>query len=204
MTLHDEYTTRRNRALEPVAQRLQSLLTEYCAQVPRIDRVTVRAKSIERFIQKAAKEENGKRKYSEPLNEIQDQIGARIVTYYLSDVDQVANAVIRYFKPVEQKLLIPDSDSEFGYVGRHWMLIVPRDAIDDGIDADLVPRFFELQIKTLFQHAWSEANHDLAYKGCTPLSSDQRRMIAYTAAQAWGADEMFKRLVSELSGSSDN
>ena len=38
-------------------------------------------------------------------------------------------------------------------------------------DRERTPRFFELQVKTLFQHAWSEASHDIAYKPDVPLSS---------------------------------
>jgi ppGpp synthetase/RelA/SpoT-type nucleotidyltranferase len=62
----------------------------------------------------------------------------------------------------------------------------------------LLPQFFELQVKTLFQHAWSEANHDLGYKpGATPLSSSEKRQLAFTSAQAWGADHIFDELFKE-------
>ena len=49
-----------------------------------------------------------------------------------------------------------------------------------------MPKFFELQIKTLFQHAWSEAEHDLGYKEDKHLNLDQKRRLAFTSAQAWG------------------
>jgi ppGpp synthetase/RelA/SpoT-type nucleotidyltranferase len=64
------------------------------------------------------------------------------------------------------------------------------------------PTFFELQIKTLFQHAWGEADHDLIYKPSGALTSDQRRRVAFTAAQAWGADRIFEELAQELKVSS--
>jgi putative GTP pyrophosphokinase len=73
--------------------------------------------------------------------------------------------------------------------------VLPSDAKSDSIDKALMPDFFELQIKTLFQHAWSEADHDLGYKpGSTPLNSEEKRKLAYTSAQAWGADHMFDEL----------
>jgi putative GTP pyrophosphokinase len=60
------------------------------------------------------------------------------------------------------------------------------DVINQSFDKALVPQFFELQVETLFQRAWSE--HDLGYKpGATPLTSEAKRRLAFTSAQAWGA-----------------
>jgi putative GTP pyrophosphokinase len=70
--------------------------------------------------------------------------------------------------------------------------------VDEKWDKEQVPRFFELQLKTLFQTAWSEAEHDLGYKpGLKPLGRDEKRRLAYTAAQAWGAGRMFEELFQE-------
>jgi len=77
-------------------------------------------------------------------------------------------------------------------------LVIPTDLIDPALDRALIPEFFELQVKTLFQHAWSEANHDLGYKpGAVPLTADAQRRLAFTAAQAWGADHIFDELFGE-------
>jgi len=67
---------------------------------------------------------------------------------------------------------------------------------DDGVDT--YPEFFELQIKTLFQHAWSEADHDLGYKSDRELSREEKRQVAFTAAQSWGADKIFCSLAEKL------
>jgi ppGpp synthetase/RelA/SpoT-type nucleotidyltranferase len=67
------------------------------------------------------------------------------------------------------------------------------------MDKDMVPQFFELQIKTMFQHAWSEANHDLGYKPESgELDPEHLRLLAFTSAQAWGADMVFNDLSVEL------
>lgn len=85
---------------------------------------------------------------------------------------------MKFFRPIEFKDRLPESEWEFGYFGRHYVLIVPTDVIDSSVDAKLVPSFFELQIKTLFQHAWSEAEHDLGYKpGLKPLTPEEKRRL---------------------------
>jgi putative GTP pyrophosphokinase len=57
-------------------------------------------------------------------------------------------------------------------------------------------------VKTLFQHAWSEADHDVGYKpGSIPLTPEEKRKLAYTSAQAWGADQIFDELFQARSSS---
>lgn len=189
--------------LEQIAQKLTILIRNLLKAVPRIDRVSSRAKSLERFAAKAAKvDSTGEPRYEDPLTQIQDQIGARVIVFYKSDVEAVATILEKYFRPLERKELVPDSHWKFGYFGRHWILALPEDVIPRDVAKEDVPRFFELQVKTLFQHAWSEANHDVAYKAPTELSSDQQRRFAYTAAQAWGADRVFEELWREIGGAS--
>jgi ppGpp synthetase/RelA/SpoT-type nucleotidyltranferase len=197
-SLLDKYEMRRTQMLLALAARLEAHLHSIFDGYQRIDRISVRAKSVDRFVAKAGKKIDGKRKYTDPLTQIQDQLGARIVTFYKSDVDRLTTEVTKYFRHIESVQIIPDSESEFGYEGRHFVLFVPRDIFDDNIKEDESITFFELQIKTLFQHAWSEAEHDLGYKPSTVLSSEQKKRLAFTAAQAWGADLIFDELYRQI------
>jgi ppGpp synthetase/RelA/SpoT-type nucleotidyltranferase len=113
-------------------------------------------------------------------------------------VEKLSAEVTKYFRHIESVQIVPDSESEFGYEGMHFVLFLPRDIFDDEIKESESILFFELQIKTLFQHAWSEAEHDLGYKPSTVLSSDQRKRLAFTAAQAWGADQIFDELYKQI------
>lgn len=199
--LRAEYTRRRKGILEPLARRLVAHLQDNLRGIERVDRVGARAKGIDRFMAKAAKAlDDGGARYEHPFEQIQDLVGVRIVVFYKQDVDVVAAMVERYYRRIERKDLIPESEAEFGYVGKHFILAVPQDVVDDDADRDKTPQFFELQVKTLFQHAWSEANHDLAYKPGEPLSPLQKRQVAFTAAQSWGADQIFGQLHTELNG----
>lgn len=182
-------------ALERVAEELADLICEILEGVPRIDRVSSRAKRPERFAAKAAKvDENKVLRYEDPLAQIQDQVGTRVIVFYKSDAEAVATVLERYFRPLEREEHVPDSHWKFGYFGLHWIFALPDDVIPKDVEKRCIPRFFELQVKTLFQHAWSEANHDVAYKATQELTGDQQRLFAYAAAQAWGADHVFQEL----------
>jgi putative GTP pyrophosphokinase len=190
-----EYRRRYDAHLQAIAARLETHIKDCIRDVSNVDRVSARAKNPDRFAVKAqSKYEMGRPRYSHPLSEVQDQIGARITVFYLNDVTRISQVMERYFRPIEQRELVPESEWEFGYFGRHFILALPRDVVPEPVPLEQVPTFFELQIKTLFQHAWSEANHDLGYKAPRPLSSDENRRLAYTAAQAWGADRLFEEL----------
>ncbi len=195
----DVYRRRYDSFLKRVASNLEDHVAGHITGTPDIDHVRARAKDPGRFAEKSGRvDEHGQAKYQKPLTEIQDQLGARIVVFYKPTVHIAAEVVHKYFQPIEERELVPESDWEFGYFGQHFVLALPGDVIPPDVDVKGVPRFFELQIKTLFQHAWSEANHELGYKSHVQLTSDQRRRLAFTAAQAWGADRIFEELSGEL------
>jgi len=193
-----EYSARFE-SLEEVARRLEEYLTDLLKALPHIDRISARAKTPASFSSKAQKVlPGGGARYPAPLLQIQDQIGARVIVFYRNDVELVATELEKYFQPIEWKDLVPDSQWEFGYFGRHWIFALPSDVVPEGADRKTVPRFFEMQVKTLYQHAWSEANHDLGYKAARDLTADQKRRLAYTSAQSWGADRVFDELRAEV------
>jgi len=110
----------------------------------------------------------------------------------------VSAIVEQYYTPIEKQNIVPDSVREFGYEGKHYIIFIP-DAILPVAPPGSYPKLFELQIRTLFQHAWAEAEHDLGYKPTQELTVEEKRRIAFTAAQAWGADSIFQELFSHFS-----
>jgi ppGpp synthetase/RelA/SpoT-type nucleotidyltranferase len=175
-----------------IVKNIQELLNDN--GIKHIDQLKGRAKSIERFKLKAEKKlEDGTFKYEKPLIDIQDQIGIRIVTFYLSDVEKIAKVILDNYESIEVLDKYPERYNEFSYIGKHLILLFPDEEKKWGKD-DYIPLFFELQIKTMFQHAWAEAEHDLNYKTINELLIEDKRLIAYSSAQAWGADEVFERL----------
>lgn len=190
--LREAYVELREQSLVPAAENLERALRELMTAFDRIDSISVRAKDVSSFLSKSKKLEGGKLKYTSPLEDIQDLIGARVVVYYLSDVTSVVECLSQFFNKIEVSEKEPDRTSEFGYVGWHSIMFLPEDLMVSG---DLLgrPKFFELQVKTLFQHAWAQAAHDLSYKrGSRDLSRQAERLIYFAASQSWGADNAFE------------
>jgi putative GTP pyrophosphokinase len=201
--LKEAYIEKYQTYLSPSAKRLEVHLKQLLKGVPRIDNICTRAKSLDRFIDKATKidDKTHKHKYELPLDEIQDQVGARIVVFYLSDVIVISDLVKKHFAPVENTVKAPLSDKEFGYFGEHFILTLPTDVTHDlYTDSSNV---FELQIKTLFQHAWSEAEHDSSYKAPTEMTTDERRLVALSSAHAWAADRIFDDFFNQIADRAD-
>ncbi|WP_430450269.1 hypothetical protein [Rhodophyticola sp.] len=180
------------------AKSLESFFRPHIPVDVRIDRISSRPKSKERFIAKAMKREAGEPRYPNPFGDIQDLLGARIVVLYLHDVERLKRLIPRLLGTIEALELEPEGFSNFGYFGWHAIARVPEEVLPDP-KRDSFPRFFEVQIKTVFQHAWAEAEHDLSYKELNgQISNENLRLIAFAAAQAWGADNSFAAVLDRL------
>jgi ppGpp synthetase/RelA/SpoT-type nucleotidyltranferase len=60
-----------------------------------------------------------------------------------------------------------------------------------------MPSTFELQIRTLFMHAYAEPQHDFAYKSSAELLRDDRKRLGWIASAAWGADRAYQELLNQ-------
>lgn len=179
--------------LRATALSVEDELKEILANTPHIDRVCCRSKSLKSFLGKAFDPAN-EPAYTDPLREIEDQIAARVIVFFLGDIDIVRQAVLRNLNPVEYRKRRPARDEEFGYESEHVVCILPPHLqSNDWVTRDDMPSTFEIQIRTIFMHAYAEPQHDMAYKESAELPSDVRRELAWIAASAWGADQAYQR-----------
>ena len=149
--LSAEYAGRLTHILLPLAERLERYIIECIADMPRVDRISARAKTLDSFMKKAAKvNSDGSPKYRDPLVEIQDIVGVRIIVFYTDDGERAVEIIQKYLHPIEERRVVPESDWEFGYSGRHMVLAVPEDVITDDGDRVRMPEFFELDQRLCF------------------------------------------------------
>src|SRR5437764_15187372 len=100
--LRDLYQTKYEEVLKPIAASLIAHLVNLLGDERRVDRIAVRAKGVASFLAKAEKREGDEPKYKAPLREIQDQVAARITTFYLADVERIKSRVSDYFGSIEE------------------------------------------------------------------------------------------------------
>lgn len=180
--------------LEELAANLEGELRRHFEGMLHVDRVSFRAKGVDSFLGKVL-ERRVEPGYDEPLIEVEDQVAGRILVFFVSDVEPARAHTERLVTPVEAVQRRPARYNEFDYESFHAIYgIPPQMKPTDWDERDDLPRTFELQIRTLFQHAYAEPQHDLAYKPDTPPSDEIRRELAWVAASSWGADQAIERV----------
>jgi ppGpp synthetase/RelA/SpoT-type nucleotidyltranferase len=185
--------------LKKLARALENELTSHLSDLPHIDRIYFRAKSVASFVEKATATEVGRRKYSHPLEEIEDQIAGRVLVYYRPDIAAVLSALEGKWRKVEQEHRKPARTSQFDYETTHRICVITPDMCPNGWSMlTEPPTTFELQIRTLAQHAWSEPQHAI-YKNKGGLKEISERKLYWAAASAWGIDSIWEDLQEELS-----
>lgn len=191
------YIARRG-LLEGLADVLESGTRESLEATPHIDRIGFRVKGTDSFVKKALNP-----KYESPLTEIEDQVAGRVITFFRDDIPVVRALLEGRFGAVEHVVKEPEEPDEFGYESDHFVFVIAEHLKPDGwINQPNMPTTFELQIRTLFMHAWAEPQHDLGYKG-RGIDRQSKRELAWIAASSWGADRVLNDVAHRL-GAFDN
>ena len=173
VAVHDavqEYAERQPH-LQLVAERWVALVTSILDDAG-INYLTVtgRAKGVASFAAKAARTVDGVPAFADPLAEITDQLGVRVITYVHSDVAAVADLLGDQVLVRDDRDLGRETASEgrFGYASRHLLVDLDPDR-DAHPDHELLRGHrAQVQIRTVLQHAWAEFEHDIRYKGTIP------------------------------------
>ncbi len=158
-----------------------------------------RVKKTESFLEKAL---HRKKKYTDPLVEITDKVGARFVVLLGSEIPVVVDAihacdVWTSTKDRDYVVTRQESPSLFDYESVHFTLRSNGCISIEGMEipGDLA---CEVQVRTLLQHAYAELSHDRVYKPDVSVPDDVRRQVARGSALLETTDEVFEQVSSKL------
>jgi len=158
--------------------------------------VSSRTKTIESF-----KEKLDRKSYSNPQKQATDLSALRVITFIENDIQKVISVIKSSFKIHEDKSLDKTEElgvDKFGYRSVHFICEI-------GDDRKSLPEFapyqdllFEIQVRTVLQHAWAEIEHDRNYKFSGVLPEKIRRRFHLVAGMLELADNEFNRLAKEI------
>jgi predicted RNase H-like nuclease/ppGpp synthetase/RelA/SpoT-type nucleotidyltranferase len=170
--------------------------------------VTGRTKTVASFAEKARRTRDGVPLYTDPLREITDTIGIRVITYVHSDVSAVAELLGDQVVVKDDRDMGRETAQEgrFGYASRH--LLIGLDAAREGHPSYELMRGYtaQIQIRTVLQHAWAEFEHDIRYKGTMPdeHARDFDRRFTLAAGLLELADREFSTIRDTLRASASS
>ncbi len=158
--------------------------------------VTGRTKSVSSFAGKARTVLSSGSE--DPMRDVTDQVGVRVITYVQRDIDAVAGLLAEQFTVLGDRDLGEETAAEgrFGYSSRH--LLVSRAA---GRPTPYDPlSCASIQLRTVLQHAWAEFEHDIRYKGTVPPEQvpDLDRRFTLAAGLLELADREFETIRDRL------
>lgn len=140
--------------------------------------------------------------YTNPLMEIQDKVGTRIVVLRSSDIECAKELILSYdgWTAVVTKTTrgqIEDQPKIFDYQSCHVVVYPKEEFTASALDRNILS--CEIQIRTLLQHAFAEVSHDSAYKGPYRNDAEILRHLAKSMALMEATDDYFLKIFDLMS-----
>lgn len=179
------------------ASSMQRLLSALLSQAGiAVHSIQYRIKEQDSFLNKCRNS-----KYEHPLEQITDVCGLRVITYTNKNVAAICKIIenqfcIDYDNSVNKAEQM--HENEVGYLSVHYIakLNNTRSQLDEYKPYNNIR--FEIQVRTLLQHAWAEIEHDRSYKFSGALPKELKRRFYLVAGALEIMDREFDCLSDEI------
>jgi putative GTP pyrophosphokinase len=148
--------------------------------------ITSRAKTLPSFLGKI-----GGKPADDPLSEITDLAGVRVVCLYRSDLPKIEQVIQEEFQVKEKVDKLEEQGADrFGYGAIHFLVSLGKKSSGARYD-DLKGLLCEIQTRTVAQDAWAIISHHLLYKQESAAPSALQRKLNSLAGLFETADDQF-------------
>jgi len=158
-----------------------------------------RAKDIDGFGEKAARPSSldpNRPEYENPLTDITDLAGVRVITFFPRDVEGVGKIIETEYVVCEKTDKGQDlaDEGKFGYRSTHYIIKMTPERLALSEYHRFSGLTAEIQVRSILQHAWAEMEHDIQYKSATVIPLSIRRRFAAIAGLLEIADREFQTI----------
>lgn len=160
--------------------------------------IECRTKSVKSFVEKCEREDKD---YFDPLTQMTDLTGCRVICYYTSDIEKVASVLEANFtidKDNSVDKLVSDSPDQFGYQSKHLVVSFSPERLRLDDFKEFSGMKAEIQVRTSLQHSWAAIEHKLQYKNAEHIPAPLKRKLFRIAALLELADEEFNYLEKNI------
>ena len=155
-----------------------------------------RTKELLSIIKKIKKKQSQK-KYS--YQDLKDKLGIRIICTFQEDMDIIDKFLNDYFVIVNAEYKQDNLDfNKLDYVSNHYDTKINCQIKDFEHLENLNEYIFEIQVRTLNQHAWSNTAHSLSYKQEAELPIKLKRKVYRLLSLYELADDEFSSVNEKL------
>lgn len=180
-----------------LAKKIDNILTEiFNSKNINYHIVNSRSKDIDSFREKINNE-----KYDNPIEQIKDLAGIRIITYVEDEVEIVCKLIEEIFNIDKEHSLDKSTElgiDKVGYKSVHFVASLKDDRLKLPEYKIFENRFFEIQVRTILQHAWAEIEHDRNYKFSGKLPNEINRRFKLLAGSLEISDREFNNISREI------
>jgi putative GTP pyrophosphokinase len=198
-----EQFTRKRELYEDFAWAVRDILADATkTRGLKVNEIQCRAKDLRSFGKKALapNEQNPEEpKYKNPMADITDLAGVRVITFFPSTVNEVCQLVQEEFDAFQRvdHTASAEREQRLGYLSVHYLVRLGdnRKKLSeykkfDGLIA-------EIQVRTVLQHAWAEIEHDIRYKSTSTIPQVISRRFLTLAGLLEIADHEFEAIQKE-------
>jgi putative GTP pyrophosphokinase len=178
------------------AVQLESLISEILVNTnAEVHQISARHKDLD-----SLREKLRDKKYSRPNRQLTDKVGVRVITYYQQDVAVIAKRLkeaLQINARQSEDKRVHLKDPEFGYTSVHMIARLKGGWASSPEYFELRGMWFEIQIRSILEHAWAEIEHEVVYKSGISFPKTVKRRFARLAGAIELLEDEFLNLKRE-------